>query len=213
MQQGDETLREAAVWSGALRLTHWLTTAAVLVLLGSGWLLHEMPGAFTALDLHLATGYALAAVLALRLYLLLFGHGAEHWRDLLPLRGRAAAATLWFYLSLGRRPLPAWYAHNPFWAPLYLMLWLLLGAATASGVALRHLPGAAAWAEGCHGPLAAAIGLWTLLHVAAVALHDWRGGTADVSAMLSGRRLFRLRRPEGVPLEVPVRDLLRRRDD
>jgi len=206
MERSADTLHEAPVWSAWLRFTHWASALAVLVALATGWLMTLAP-AISVREAHVSAGYGLALALAVRVYLLLFGRRAEHWRDLRPTSGHAVAATLRFYLTLGRAPLPGWYAHNPLWSPLYVLLWLLLAGALATGAA-RLYPALGAFLPGdWHAPLARAVAVWCGLHVVAVVLHDLRGATADISGMINGRRLFRLRPPPG-GAEVPLRDLL-----
>jgi len=41
-----------------------------------------------------------------------------------------------------------------------------------------------------HGAVATAIAMFSLLHILAVVLQDARGGSADISAMLNGKRRF-----------------------
>ena len=100
-----------------------------------------------------------------------------------------------FYLSPARMPLPTWHAHNPLWAPLYLLALALLAACVASGfwhsATWRVLNGSpASW----HAHLTHALALFTLAHVLAVALHDWMGNGALISIMLSGKRYFHVSR-------------------
>ncbi len=198
----NETVQRVAIWSGRLRFAHWLMASATLVLLLSGWLLHLAPAlAVPLLDAHLAAGYGLVLALLLRGYLLLFGRAAEHWRDLLP-HGpqlRAAAQTLRFYVTLGRAPLPAWYAHNPLWSPVYLALLAMLSWQAFTGLALDQVfdVGLRAWRW--HTALAEPIAIVIALHVAAVFVHDLKGGGADTSAMISGYRCFRTGTP-GTPV-------------
>lgn len=214
-----ETVQRVAIWSGRLRLSHWLSAVAVLVLLLTGWLMTWTSERQALMrDLHFVAGYALLLALALRAWLLVSGEAAEHWRDLIPRGPQRLAAwhTARFYFSLGRAPLPAWYAHNPLWGPLYLLWWLVLlaqlftGLAPGAAAALGLSPGA--W----HSLLAQAIAILVAAHVAAVFLHDLKGGGADVSAMINGHRCFRSQR--GSPTvrteqEVSLDALLRRGSD
>lgn len=189
-----ETVQRVAVWSARLRLSHWLSAPAVLVLLASGWLLPRLPSRHEWLhDVHDLAGYTLVAALLLRAYLLVFGRAAEQWRDLLP-RGpqlKAVGRMLRFYLSLGRAPLPAWYAHNPLWGPIYVVLWVLLALQLGSGFALEHGGFAALLPPAWHSLLPGPIAMLVAAHVLAVFVHDLKGGGADVSAMINGYRLFR----------------------
>lgn len=189
-----ETVQRVAIWSARLRLAHWLMALAVLLLLLSGWLMPLAPSLAVPLrDAHYVAGYTLLLALALRWYLLLFGRAAEQWRDLVP-RGpqvRAAWHTLRFYLSLGRAPLPAWYAHNPLWGPLYLLLFAVLSLQALTGLALETGSFAVLRPWWWHSMLAAPIAVLVAAHVVAVFVHDLKGGGADVSAMINGHRLYK----------------------
>jgi len=188
------TIKRIPVWSGRLRLSHWLMTFAVVILLATGWLLGKLPELYDALlDYHFQAGYVLIAAVLLRVYLLFFGRATDTLGDLVPHRQQLGAMRdmLRFYLSFGRSRLPAWYAHNPFWLPLYLVLLVLLGVQILTGVfadapyLLAHrTPGD--W----HRLGAIAIGSIAGLHVAAVFLHDLKGTGSDTSAMISGQRIF-----------------------
>lgn len=201
------TIRRVPVWSGWLRLAHWSMAASVVALLFTGWLIRIAPAvSAAALDYHYIAGYGLAGALVLRFYLLVFGRGAEYWQGLWPDRTqrRALLEMVRFYVSFGRTPLPHWYAHNPFWAPIYLLLFVLLALQLASGLSLdapyllagRSIPA-------LHGLGAKLIGGFVVLHVMAVFLHDLKGTNSDVSAMINGHRIFVVDKPAS-PLKGSV---------
>lgn len=179
---------------------------AVLGLVTTGWLLDHSAELYqTARDYHYIAGYTLLAALAIRLPLLVLGKGPAHVRDLLPgsEQRRAATQTLRFYLSLGRAPLPRWYAHNPLWGPLYLILLALLLIGVLTG--LVHDSGASlagASAADLHDAVAAVVPPLILAHVLAVILHDVRGSGSDVSAMINGHRIF-IVEPLQAPIDTP----------
>jgi Ni/Fe-hydrogenase 1 B-type cytochrome subunit len=202
--------KRVLVWSGWLRLSHWSIAAAVLAAGLTGWQLGEgVPASATLVDFHYYAASLLVFGLALRLALMFVGREHERLGGLLPNAGewRAAGAVLRFYLSAGKAPLPRWYAHNPLWKPLYLLVYVVLALQVATGslmqdypIILRfYLPSVHAfWAQ---------VLLWfSVLHVAGVALHDLKGKTADVSAMINGYRLFFIDRSQlpGVD-EQPLR--------
>jgi Ni/Fe-hydrogenase 1 B-type cytochrome subunit len=189
-----------------LRITHWVMALSVLTLLLTGWLLGYSTELYQALlDYHYIAGYALIGALVLRLPLLFLGKGAEHVLDLLP-RGeqrRAAIATLKFYLSGARAPLPRWYAHNPLWGPLYLALFVLLSICALTGIGYDStLQLGALGATDLHRGCATLVAVLVLAHLIAVVLHDLRGTASDVSAMLNGHRIFVVE-PLQVPLNTP----------
>lgn len=191
---GEPQIRQVRVWSRRLRISHWLLTAAVLVAIATGWVIGNSADLYQlALDYHYIAGYALLFGLGLRGYLLLFGRDAERWQALLPGREgrRAAVATLRHYASLGRSPLPRWYAHNPLWGPLYLLLLLLLTLLLLTGLGQQTVATVAGISTAeLHRGLATVVALLTLAHVVAVIVHELGGSGDDISAMVHGRRSF-----------------------
>jgi len=209
-----DPIRCVLIWSGWLRAAHWLIAAGVLFQLFSAWTFRMAiadPGFWQ--DWHIIVGQLVALALLLRIALL-FVPGSSHWSALLPKRGqwRAMLQTLKFYLSLTRAPLPAWYAHNPLWAPVYLLVLLLLVACVASGM-LHDAPYRlfGLQPDTLHAALGEALALFSLFHVIAAALHDWKGDGALVSAMFSGKRYFHVNRQQqienrvlnaGIPVDI-----------
>jgi Ni/Fe-hydrogenase 1 B-type cytochrome subunit len=196
-------IQRVLVWSPVLRITHWVMALSVLALLLTGWLLGRSAELYQALlDYHYIAGYALIGALILRLPLLFLGKGAEHVLDLLPRREqrRAVTATLRFYLSGARAPLPRWYAHNPLWGPLYLALFVLLFICALTGIGYdTGLQIGGIGAADLHRGSAALVAALALAHLIAVVMHDLRGTASDVSGMINGHRIFVVE-----PLQVPI---------
>ncbi len=220
-------MQRTRVWSGALRVGHWLQVLCVLVLLISGWAVSVdlVNPSQRWRDVHVTAGSVLGIALLFRIVLLFTGRApTDRWRDCLPLarqQWRGARATLVFYLSLGRAPLPAWYGHNPFWGPLYLLLFAVLGLGVATGLLIaRHEQqsllqlAATPWWLGWtlpewHTGLALVTGGFSVAHVLSVFLHDARGTSSEISAMVNGHKIFMPARP---PQEFTARiDVLPRR--
>lgn len=205
-----ERIQRVRVWSAGLRLAHWLIGLPVLVLLATGWLTGVAPSlAAAASDVHGVAGFALTLGLALRLYLLLAGSGAAHWRALVPAPGDLGKAgmMLRFYLSLGRTPLPRWYSHNPLWVPLYALILLILVAQSATGLLMEHRPLLAGfYLPAVHAFLAPVILAFSALHIVAVVLHDARGTSSDVSAMINGHRIFVIEKPQ-TPAQAGIQSI------
>lgn len=202
-----EQIRRVAVWGGWLRLAHWAMAGAAVLLIVTGWLIANSPAlANAASDVHFLGASVLVFALSLRLVLGFFGNGADRFEHMLSGAAEIGAMrdSLVFYLSLGRAPLPNWYAHNPLWKPVYLLLIALLMISAATGWLMQdhplvwrfYLP---AWHEG----LATAISILTLLHVISVGLQDARGGAADVSAMINGYRYFKVDRDSLIKPQIP----------
>lgn len=195
-------IRRVKVWSGRLRIAHWALAILVLFLVATGWILGSgLQGNLEPiLEAHTLAGYLSGGILFWRLYMLLFGAQTENWRDLTP-RGpqlRGARETMLSYLSFGRRPLPAYYGHNPLWGPVYLLLYLVLSVQLVSGVLLA-VPALefAVFPALDHSTLLAyheagysVITAFAVLHVASVLFHDWQGTRSEISAMVNGNKHF-----------------------
>lgn len=187
-------IQRIPVWSRSLRLIHWAMAFAVIVLIFTGWGMRADPLlAATLLDDHYMAAGLLIPAFILRLYLLFFGSGSDHISDCESdmNRLRSAIAVLKFYFSLGRSPLPRWYAHNPLWGPLYLLLFVFVLLQIISGLLQQKQPFIAGISlHDLHTIGAYVITTFTLLHIAAVFLHDLGGSGADISAMINGHRFF-----------------------
>lgn len=202
-----EQIRRVAVWSGWLRLAHWSMAVATLTLLTTGWLVANSPAlAEAAADYHYLAAGLLLFALVLRFGIGFFGKGAERLEHLLPSDNDLAGirASLIFYLSFGKAPLPNWYAHNPLWKPVYLLLLVALVLSTVTGWLMPEQPLLGGfYLPHVHAWLADAIAVFLLLHLLSVILQDWRGQSADVSAMINGSRYFTIDRDGLVKPEIP----------
>ena len=191
MQQ--ENIRYVLVWSTWLRLSHWLIAGGVLFQISSAWALaHDEADYDFWLDWHLITGQVLLITLALRVILLFFP-GSANWRAFIPERSqfRAMLQMLKFYLSLGRFPLPNWYAHNPLWLPVYPVFYLVLAGCLLSGLVYdgSHIVFGTPMYE-LHAALSGLIAMFSIFHIVTVFLHDLKGKGACISAMVNGFRYF-----------------------
>lgn len=190
----DEEFKRIRVWGGWLRLSHLSIGLSTLLLLATGWLIAEGAILATAvLDVHYLAASLLLFGLVLRFVLMVFGQANERAGALIPQRSewRAIGAQLLFYLSLGRAPLPRWYAHNPLWKLIYLLIFLGLAVLLVTGALMQDRP----LIGGIYLPAVhtfwAKILLWISgLHILAVILHDLKGKGADVSGIINGYRLF-----------------------
>ena len=202
-------IKRLPVWGGWLRLSHWTMAGAIFVLMFSGWLLHRAPElASWILDAHYYASALLLAGFMVRIYLLFFGKGS----DLLAScsldrhRMRQALAVLASYLTLGKVPLPRWYAHNPLWGPLYLVFFVLMTIQIISGLLLmNHVTLVGDTSVRSLHLLGFQITLgFSLLHILAVFVHDLKGTGSDVSAMISGQRIFLVESQSSPPVTGSV---------
>jgi Ni/Fe-hydrogenase 1 B-type cytochrome subunit len=191
-----ETLYRREIWSTWLRLSHWTLALSTFALMATGWLVHHTPSvAQAAADWHYVAGSIFTLGLALRIWVLFSDRLMGRWRLLLAdLEPRKMLQMLKFYLSLGNSTLPRWYAHNPFWLPVYLVLFVLMVLVAFTG----HLQGSypvvfGIYLPSVHASIATLVSLFVLGHVIAVFMHDLKGGGDDVSAMINGKRLFEVK--------------------
>ena len=189
-----DRIQRARVWPGSLQVAHWLIALGTLALMVTGWLVGSGQYLGTAArDFHLFSAWALTAGIALRIWLLFTGGSPTGWRDLLPdpRQYRSVVLTLRFYLSLGRAELPRWYAHNPLWGPVYLLVLGLLCAQALTGFLVSYnVATGGVDVPAAHALMAQFVAMFTLLHLAVVVAHDLRGPGADISGMISGYRIF-----------------------
>ena len=218
-------IQRIPVWSRALRIAHWVMAVAVVVLIATGWRMESEPlPTSTLLDDHYLAAAFLIPALLLRLYLLFFSSGTDHISDCEPdmNRLRSALAVLKYYFTLGRSPLPNWYAHNPLWGPVYLLLFLFLLMQIISGAFQQSHPYLGMVnLHDIHIIGAYVITGFTVVHVVAVFLHDLGGSGSDISAMINGHRIFVLKKPvttqqsgdtQSVSLDALKRSLKSRRE-
>jgi len=201
-----ERLERVRVWSGWLRLSHALIGLSTIALLITGWLLSAAPSLQEdARDIHYLLAAVLVFGLALRLLLMLRGSAVERLDQLVPgdSEWSAVKESARFYLSLGKTPLPRWYAHNPLWKSLYLLLYVLLLVLVLSGwLRDEHPLLFGIYLPDVHALFASVVAWWSLLHVLAVILHDYRGDAADTSSIINGHRLFVVEKPGLDPVEL-----------
>ncbi|MCG6887687.1 MAG: cytochrome b/b6 domain-containing protein [Proteobacteria bacterium] len=194
-------LKRTLIWTKSLRLAHWVMTFSVCGLLITGWFQTHVVSFFQlALDYHYILAYLLLFSLGIRLYSLFANpRSAAGWHDLLPSRSSlpGIGAMLRFYVSFGRTPLPQWYAHNPLWAPLYLLLFFLLLLQVISGFLIgagHHTLIVNLYT--LHDNVATLVGWFIFLHVLTVVAQELKGGLSDISAMIHGYRIFIIEKPE-----------------
>ncbi len=187
-------IEKVMIWGGWLRFSHLVIGLSTLTLLCTGWLIEGAPSLEAgAVELHYVAASVLLFGLALRVLLMFRGSLVERIGQLMPEddEWRAVRDTLKFYLSFGRGQLPRWYAHNPFWKPLYLLMYVCLLMLAVTGWLREENPVLWGWyLPNVHETFAMAVAWLTLLHVIAVVLHDYRGDSADISGIIDGNRHF-----------------------
>ena len=196
----ESVIKRQLVWPASIRVTHGVIALSVFGLLITGTILQHLPDwYYVARDFHYIFAYSLTLALVSRLFILFSSrNNAASWREFVP-GSRAKAniiAMLRFYLSFTRTPLPNWYAHNPLWLPLYLLLYLSLIVQSLTGYLLASsFQFTVLDINLIHHHLTLIIFWFTVIHIFTVILHDIKGTSSDISAMLNGYRIFVIDKP------------------
>lgn len=195
----EPTLRRAR-WDPVVKLTHW---SVVLAVLANAVITEDGSAA------HVWVGYALLAILALRLLWGLIGPAEARFSAFLPSPKRAVA-----HLRDIRAGVHSEHkSHNPLGALMVYAIWTCLGVIIATGIAMAGLPDTAGLAstsetaesteygeheergeheEGAtaevHETAVNLLYLLILLHLAGVAFETRRSGRKVILAMVPGHR-------------------------
>lgn len=206
------------VWQIPVRVTHWVTAGAIVVLTATGLYIADpflIPPGGTVMGsirfVHMAAGIVLLASGLLRTAWLLTGNRWARWSAFFP-TNRRQLAELWgqasFYAFL-RRHAPRVIGHNQLAASAYVVLWALLLLLTVTGFALDGLlgsePGATlfGWLRDWLGAqtirLIHHLAMWAVLaisvfHIYSSVLVDHYERNGLVSSIVTGYKFFT--RPE-----------------
>lgn len=207
---GTEDYKKVLIWKGWFRLSHWSLAVSTLVLLTTGWLISSSPYLHDPSQAwhNIAAGLFVFGLL-LRITLFLTGTNQERLSALIPGKDdfTAIKAMLLFYLTLGKSPLPGWYAQNPLWKSVYLLFYIVCLFLAISGLMLpgqAHIAGF--FLSDIHLFWSHSLFWFCLLHLGAITLHDARAKKYDISAMLHGYKLYLVDRSGSKP-EIPVQKI------
>lgn len=203
------------VYQWPVRFWHWVTTAAIVLLAATGWLIaHPITGLGTGMVrlLHLVAGVLLGVGFLGRIYWAFVGNHHSRTIFFLPVWRRE------FWKEIGeemawygfRRKVPKrWVGHNPLArAAMFGLFMLGTVLMIATGFALwgEDVPGGLVqrsfgWVFWILGPSSVVravhhLGMWILLcfstvHIYFVIREDIMGRTSTVSAMIGGWRTFK----------------------
>lgn len=138
------------VWSPLLRLYHWTFAISIVVLVVTGFYIHEpwtntslegvdsFPMAF-ARELHFSAGYAFLAAFIARVYLLIFGNKYERILSFAPVTGaniKNFFGTIGHYLYFGKKCHRT--GHNVFAGTFYLLTLFFALGQVLSGLYLMY---------------------------------------------------------------------------
>lgn len=142
------------VWQVPVRLTHWVTVLAILVLSGTGFYIGNpiIGGSVYLMSwvraIHRVTAYVLTASLALRLYWAFRGNRWASWRVFVPYltrEGRRGMGRTFLYYTFVRRQPPGDIGHNPLASTVYSLVFLLMLVEVLTGFALFSLAKGGWW--------------------------------------------------------------------
>lgn len=194
--------QDVPVWDFLLRLLHWWNAVFLLAQIGSGSFVmlqrENLPETSfqTLVDIHSATGYALAAGIFTRIIWLFIGPQTAHWKDLLPLKAYQRAElvdTLKFYLTGLRGDGPLYFAHNALAGLIYLGFFIVALTQVVSGAIL--LETLADERKGSdllefHEIGFFLLGAFVVAHLVAVVVHEIVEDRGLIRAMLFGHKRF-----------------------
>lgn len=174
----DRALRpaEVAVWDPFVRVFHW----SIVILVAMAWITGD-----DLESLHVAGGYALAGLLALRL---VWGFvGPRHARFASFVRGPRAVAA--YLADTVRRRARRHLGHNPAGAAMIVALILALAATAASGIAMEAgWFGKVRWLKEIHEALATLVLVLAGIHVAGVIAASLLHRENLIRAMITGKK-------------------------
>jgi Ni/Fe-hydrogenase 1 B-type cytochrome subunit len=205
------------VWEVPVRLTHWVTVLAILVLSGTGFYIGDpiFGGSVSLMawmrGVHRITAYVFIAGVMLRTYWAFAGNEWASWRALFPYltaEGRRQMARTFLYYTFLRRQPPGGLGHNPLAGMAYSAVVALMVAEILTGFALQSL-GGGGWRRALFGWIFSLISLqgvrlvhhmimWLLLgfavhHVYSAVLMDLEEKNGLLTSIFTGYKFGRRR--------------------
>ena len=205
------------VWEVPVRLTHWVTVLAILVLSGTGFYIGDpiFGGSVSLMawmrGVHRITAYVFIAGVMLRTYWAFAGNEWASWRALFPYltaEGRRQMARTFLYYTFFRRQPPGGLGHNPLAGMAYSAVVALMVAEILTGFALQSL-GGGGWRRALFGWIFSLISLqgvrlvhhmimWLLLgfavhHVYSSVLMDLEEKNGLLTSIFTGYKFGRRR--------------------
>lgn len=205
------------VWEVPVRLTHWVSVLAILVLSGTGFYIGDpiFGGSVSLMawmrGVHRITAYVFIAGVMLRTYWAFAGNEWASWRALFPYltaEGRRQMARTFLYYTFLRRQPPGGLGHNPLAGMAYSAVVALMVAEILTGFALQSL-GGGGWRRALFGWIFSLISLqgvrlvhhmimWLLLgfavhHVYSSVLMDLEEKNGLLTSIFTGYKFGRRR--------------------
>ncbi|MCC2112595.1 MAG: cytochrome b/b6 domain-containing protein [Hyphomicrobiales bacterium] len=207
----DKAAGTVPVWDIGIRLFHWGLVASVVTALVTGFLAPEW-----WIDIHIAAGTAVAALIAFRLVLGFFGTPPARFRSF----AYHPSDVIAYLADLIRGQVRHYRGHNPLGAMMVFALIGVLATLAITGVVVlggeeKRGPlaflvsfSAGDMAAELHEALAWAIVALIGLHVAGVLFSSWHERMNLVAAMISGKKPERPASDKASALPVPRRHRL-----
>ena len=211
--------RRIKVWSVLLRLFHWAFAISIVVLLLTGYYIHN-PFALGPWEgvktnfimakvrhIHFLAGFVFIAAVFVRLYLLIFGNRFERFWDFIPVTPtniKRLFHTIKSYLYLGRHESHG--GHNPLAGTVYLCVILLSFLMALSGLFMLYPENDtfASWGFSLFGNQQVArmfhyLLFWVyfifmMVHLYLVIWNDIFGSEGIISSIFSGRKFLKAKK-------------------
>lgn len=193
------------VWDPVVRWFHWINFLSVLSLSALGLLMLNDDALALGRQakekiesVHVIFGYVFAANLAMRLWWAFVGKRVARWRAILPFGPRYRSELRRYLHNLRHGRSHTYLGHNPLGRISVTVLFALLIAQAASGIALAGVfaPRPGHWVEELHEIVFYLLVVMIAMHVVAVIVTEVRGGSPLISAMFSGRKIVDVRQHE-----------------
>ncbi len=200
-------IKEIVVWSKWLRIIHGVFIVSFVALILSGWLLNNsVKGYESSMVVHQVASSFIGFFLVFRLLLLFFGSQAENIKSFFNQadKRQQSRSLLAFYFSLGKLPLPNWHSKSALWAIVYLFMFVLIALALITGILANYQDMWLGWVVlDVHLQLTQLLMWVVVLHVISAVLHDVKSSHANISAIISGNRYFKVddKKPSNVQVK------------
>ena len=212
MNKKDIVYKRIFVWSGLLRISHWVFAISIVILLLTGTYIHDPLittkwAEFKPLHLmailryyHFSAGFVLIGALLIRIYLLLFGNRYERCWNFLPLNLRNIKSlfhNIKFYLYLTDKPARR-LGHKVIAGIMYFILFICAVIMAVSGIYLLYPEagtvskvgifffGSQQAARFMHYFLSWAFLFFIIFHLYLVVFNELKSHRAIISSIVSG---------------------------
>ncbi len=164
------------VWDRFVRLSHWSLAALFITAYATGDEIERV---------HIAAGYAIAGLLALRIVWGFIGPRHARFSNIV----RSPSETLAYLRAVALLRAPRYLGHNPAGGLMIVVLIVMLGATCVTGYMMTtDMFWGAKWTEDVHEALANTTLALVIFHVLGVLVASFQHSENLVAAMIIGRK-------------------------